>query len=192
LADAIRGETYGKLQSLCVQRLATHPGGPFYSDASACGGAALDLHVHDSDFIYSCLGMPKAVHSIGYSQVSSGCDHIQTQYLYDGYALVSAEGGWAMSDDFPFTMRYTANFYDATVAYELGSEARMTVWRRGGGSETISLSPEMGYAREIDYFVDCLKAGRRPERVTLADGLAALKIVEAELLSVKEKRVVTL
>ena len=51
--------------SASFRRVASHPGGPFYSDGARCGGAALDLHIHDTDFVQYCFGMPTSVTSFG-------------------------------------------------------------------------------------------------------------------------------
>lgn len=180
LKQAIDDRRYGTLRALSIQRLATHPGGAFYLDAEACGGALLDLHVHDTDFVAWCLGRPDSVSSTGYRQVTGGWDHVSTQYFYPDGALVTAEGGWAMAPGFPFTMRYQANFEEATLSYQLGAERPLTIYHASGESEQPELSPEMGYYFEIGYFLDCVRQGRPPRRVTARDGVQTMELYEAE------------
>lgn len=192
LIEAIGDERYGKLYGLSIQRLASHPGGAFYSDAEACGGALLDLHIHDTDFIYAALGMPTAVTTVGYSKVTDGPDHVSTQYHFADNLLVVAEGGWSMTEGFPFTMRYDANFEKATLRYNLGAEKPLTVIKPDGSSETPDLDPEMGYWREIDYFLNCVKSGKQPETVTVENSLQSLRINEAERASLQTRQPVNL
>ena len=56
LREAIEINAYGKCLSLNFKRQTSFPGGAFYSDHNQCGGALLDLHVHDTDFVNYCLG----------------------------------------------------------------------------------------------------------------------------------------
>ena len=66
LKKVIDSKQYGRCLSLTCKRQTSHPPGTFYSNDDECGGALLDLHVHDTDFINYCFGMPKAVFSQGY------------------------------------------------------------------------------------------------------------------------------
>jgi predicted dehydrogenase len=184
LKDAIGAGTYGKVRAAKFRRVATHPGGPYYSDGKASGGAALDLHIHDTDFVHYLFGMPRAVFSRGYSQVSGAIDHLSTQYIFDDVPLVEAEGGWVMSPSFPFTMQYTVNFERATAVYDLASPQPLKIYR-GGKEDPVALEPGMGYAIEIDYFLDCIGRGTPPARATLESAAGSVKIVEAEVESVR-------
>ena len=51
----------------------------------------------------------------------------------------------------------------------------------------INLSGADGYSDEIRYFMDCIKSGRKPTRVTPESSLTSVKLVE-EILK-KAKRV---
>ena len=42
-----------------------------------------------------------------------------------------------------------------------------------------------GYAGEMAYFIDCVRTGRKPTRVTAEDAVVGLRIVEAEKRSVE-------
>lgn len=192
LIESIQDGRYGKLRSLSIQRLASHPGGPFYSDAEACGGALLDLHIHDTDFIFAALGMPTAVTTVGYSKITDGPDHVSTQYHYEDNLLVVAEGGWSMAEGFPFTMKYDANFDRATVRFDLAAEKNFKVIHTDGSEETPELDSEMGYSHEIDYFLNCVKSGKQPETVTIESSLQSLRINEAERASLQTRQPVIL
>lgn len=192
LIQAVREQTYGPLHALSVQRLSPFPGGGFYSNAEASGGALLDLHIHDTDFVYAALGMPQAVRSVGYARVTDGPDHVSTQFIYEnGPAVVVAEGGWAFHEGYPFTMRYEANFAEASIRYDLAAEHPLTVMQSGEVTHP-EISSQMGYDLEIDYFLDCVQRGEKPTRVTLADSLQSLKINEAERASLATGETVTL
>jgi predicted dehydrogenase len=187
LKEAVDEQKFGKLLGLSFRRVAQHPGGPFYSDGEAAGGAVLDLHIHDSDFVRHLLGEPDAVQTVGYSRKTSALDHVSTQYLYgaDG-PLVHAEGGWNMTDGFGFSMRYTANFERATADFDIGRDDWLHL-SEDGSTKPVELPPGMGYEHEIRYFIDCIKAGQPPKRVSLADAAESVRLVEAEVRSAQAK-----
>jgi predicted dehydrogenase len=184
LKDAVDAGTYGKVLGAQFRRVASHPGGMYYANGKLCGGAALDLHIHDADFVQHLFGVPKAVYSRGYSKISGAVDHLVTQYIYDGVPVVGAEGSWAMSAGFPFNMQYTVNFEKATAVYDLAAPKPLVLYT-GGGQEAIALEPVMGYDLEIDYFLDCIAKRKAPERVTMESAATSVKIVEAEVRSVE-------
>lgn len=191
LKRAIDERTYGKVLSAKFQRLASMPEGAFYANADQSGAAALDLHIHDTDFVRFCFGTPKAVRSGGYSKVTSGVDHLFTQYVFDDVPLVTAEGGWAMQKGYPFTMHYTVNFERATMVFDLNAADPLVVYQDGQATP-ISIEKVMGYSIEIEYFMKCVAAKQQPTTVTLRDAAEAVRIVEAEVQSVRSGQSVTL
>ena len=157
LKEAIDSNAYGKCLSLNFKRQTSFPGGAFYSDHNQCGGALLDLHVHDTDFVNYCLGLPEAVFSQGYKGASGGIDHIATHYIYnqsDLSPLVSSEGSWTMQEGYGFNMSYTANFENGTLSYLLEQDETLKLFRSGSEPESINLKEGMGYEFEIRTFVD--------------------------------------
>lgn len=191
LKTAVEKQTYGKVLAAHFRRVANHPGGPFYSNGEACGGAALDLHIHDTDFVQYLFGMPRSVSSVGYSRITSEIDHLVTTYEYDHVPMVVAEGGWAMSPGFGFSMRYTVNFEDATAIFDIGAPAPLLLARKGA-CKPVKLAPKMGYELEIKYFLDCIAKQRKPSVVTLQDAANSVKIVEAEVKSARTGKTVKL
>lgn len=188
LKKAIDQKTYGKVLSATFRRVSSHPGGPFYRDGEASGGAILDLHIHDVDFILHCFGMPEEVNSFGYSKTTSHVDHVVTQYKYKGIPLVLAEGGWDMADGYGFSMRFTVNFEHATADFDLDRDDPLMLSRPGHPSEAVQLRPGHGYEYEISYFLDCIAADRAPKLVSLEHAAEALVVAEAECESVQAGR----
>lgn len=184
LKEAVDNKTYGKVLGATFRRVASHPGG-LYLNGESSGGAALDLHIHDTDFIQHLFGTPKAVRSTGYQKLTGKIDHMTTQYVYDDIPMVVAEGGWVMTDGFPFTMQYTVNFENATAVFDLAAEHTLTLIEKDKEPQPVELAPEMGYDFELHYFLDCIKNGQAPTTVTFADAAEAVRIVEAEVASIE-------
>jgi predicted dehydrogenase len=187
LREAIAEKRYGKVLSATFRRVATMPPGWFSSGAMS-GGAILDLHIHDTDFVNFCFGMPKAVFSRGYSKTSGKTDHIVTQYVYDDVPVVSAEGAWCLAEPFAFSMRYTVNFEKATADFDLAREHPLAL-HAGGKTEHIDFTGD-GYQAELAYFVDCVAKNKRPEIVTVHDAVESLRLIEAEQQSIETGQLV--
>ncbi len=192
LKDAVDAKTYGPVQAATFRRVADHPGGGFYENGDACGGAILDLHIHDADFVQYLFGMPQAVTSVGYSRITDRVDHVSTQYHYADVPMVTAEGGWSMAKGFGFRMEYTVNFAEATAVFDLAKPEPLTLYRPGQAPQAIPLPEGMGYEHEIAYFLDCIARGEKPTRVTLASAADSVRLIEAEAESVATGRRVAL
>ena len=188
LKEAIDSNAYGKCLSLNFKRQTSFPGGAFYSDHNQCGGALLDLHVHDTDFVNYCLGLPEAVFSQGYKGPSGGIDHIATHYIYnqsDLSPLVSSEGSWTMQEGYGFNMSYTANFENGTLSYLLEQDETLKLFRSGSEPESINLKEGMGYEFEIRTFVDEILSGNSTNLDLLRQASETIAIIEAEKTSIE-------
>ena len=188
LKEAIDSNAYGKCLSLNFKRQTSFPGGAFYSDHNQCGGALLDLHVHDTDFVNYCLGLPEAVFSQGYKGPSGGIDHIATHYIYnqsDLSPLVSSEGSWTMQEGYGFNMSYTANFENGTLSYLLEQDETLKLFRSGSEPESINLKEGMGYEFEIRTFVDEILSGNSTNLDLLRQASETVAIIEAEKTSIE-------
>jgi len=192
LKQAVDSSDLGNVRSAHFTRLAPHPGTRFTRDGEASGGALLDLHLHDTDFILHLFGTPHAVTSRGRALLTSAIDHAVTLYDYgtDG-PTVSAEGGWAMTDGSPFTMRFTVNFTHATAVFDLATDPVRTLYRDGQATP-VDLPDGMGYDHEIDHLLACVDAGRPTQRATFRQAAEAIRVIEAEAESCRIGQTVSL
>jgi len=189
-----KGE-YGKVLSARFRRVAEPPGWgqQNYMNGKQSGGALFDLHIHDTDFVQFCFGKPKSVFSTGYSKVSGAIDHVMTQYQVASGAMVSAEGGWAMTKGFGFNMAYTVNFERATIDYDMSrGEQALRLVEEGQEPRFVKCEGLDGYVGELNYFAKCITDGTPPEIVTAADGVGSVEICEAEEESVRTGAIVQL
>jgi predicted dehydrogenase len=195
LKEAVEKQTLGPVLSANFRRLATMPPGAFYANGELSGGAILDLHLHDADFVQFVFGKPAGVFSRGYTKTSGQLDHVLTHYLYEGdhaSAMITAEGTWAMAAPYEFRMQFTVNFRDASASFDLLNAAQPLTVYRGGHKEVVQLDARMGYDIEIEYFLDCVTKGQQPSIVTLQDAADAIRLVEAEARSVASGKAVRL
>ncbi len=192
---AVEEKTYGRCLAARFRRVAQPPGWgqKFFLNGNLSGGALLDLHIHDTDFVQFCFGRPRGVFSTGFSKVSGAIDHVVTQYQVAGGASVSAEGSWAMTEGFGFNMSYTVIFENATADYDIarGTDA-LKLFEQGLEPRTLKLEGKDGYVGELKYLLECIRSSRPPSAVTAQDGVSAVEICEAEEQSVKTGRLVLL
>lgn len=187
----------GELLSLSLDRRASRPDytvGNWISEPERCIGAALDFHIHDSDFIQFLLGPPDAVFAQGL-HLPTGWDHIQTQYLYKG-PIVRAEGGWNYPPAWGFRMSFNALFENGSLDFD--SAASPTVRKIVDGRESHprpdcekgELADVTAYKRELDHFIDALENSTPVTQSTGAHALEAIRMVHAEIESARERHVV--
>jgi len=191
LKRTIDAATYGRVLSATFTRLGARPGWGqgFYADPAKCGGAILDLHIHDADFVRWCFGDPQSVSAVGVSGPGGGIDHVVASYHYAGGPMVVAQGGWIRAGEYPFTMRYVVEFERASVLFDLGQSATLSVFSEGG-CEHPDTADEDGYAGESRHFLDCISRGSQPD-VTPADAASSIALVEAEKSAIADERPVT-
>jgi predicted dehydrogenase len=193
LKPAIEDKTYGQVLAARFRRIAEPPGWgrENYFKGNQSGGALLDLHIHDTDFVQYCFGRPRSVFSSGLSKFSGAIDHVVTQYQFDSGVLVSSEGSWLVTPGGGFNMAYTVHFENAMADYDFsrGPEA-LQLFERGKRPRVLKCKGPDGYARELQHMIEAIQTGRRPTVVTGRDGQSAVEICEAEERSVKSGQVI--
>lgn len=195
LKKAIDSETYGRVLDARFRRVAQPPGWSpqNYLDGDRSGGALLDFHIHDVDFIQHCFGKPQSLFARGHSKISGAIDHVVAQYEVDSGAVVSAEGSWCMTEGFGFNMAYTVNFQNATADYDIArGEDALRLFARDRDPETIRCPGDDGYTGELEYFLHCVETNQPPTTVTAEDGLSVIKICEAEEESIRTGQIARL
>jgi predicted dehydrogenase len=195
LKRAVQENTYGKVLAARFRRVSEPPGWSrdSYFKGDQSGGALLDLHIHDTDFVQFVFGRPQSVYSSGATLFSGAVDHVITQYKVACGAAVYAEGSWIMSQGHGFNMAYTVNFEKATVDYDLsrGADA-LKVCEDGKGAHVVKCEGADGYLGELKHMVESIVQGHPPTVVTADDGYSAVEICEAEEKSVKTGQIVSL
>lgn len=195
LKDAVNDGRYGKVLAARFRRVSESPGWSkdSYFDGSKSGGALLDLHIHDSDFVQFLFGLPKSVFSSGLTRFSGAIDHVVTQYEVGCGAVVSAEGSWLATSGHGFHMGYTVHFEKATADFDLGRGAEaLKLFQDGKKNRTIAVKGPDGYTGELRHMIDSIRRGTPPTIVTPADALNAVRICEAEEKSIRTGKPVKL
>jgi predicted dehydrogenase len=178
---------YGALRAATLRRLGSRPDwsqDQWLLNTQRSGGMALDLHIHDTDYVLHLLGTPKAVRSFTAPPDDA---FIVTHYLYD-QAVVTAEGSWAMTCSFGFLMAFTLVLERATLVYDCTRSPALQIHPADGETQVPEVPEGDGYLHEIAHFVQRIQ-GEHPESIiTLEDSREAIRIVQAEIESVAQAR----
>ncbi|MDD6878320.1 MAG: Gfo/Idh/MocA family oxidoreductase [Clostridiaceae bacterium] len=187
---------YGKLVTATFKRVSPRPTWAWdnwMDDPSRSGTSALDMHIHDCDFIRSLCGEPETVHAAVSRDASGKIVHICSAYGY-GDTTVFAEGIWDYPATFPFSMEFRVMFERATVVMEHGE---LTVYTDGGvehpaykheASGTVvegggNISDLGAYFNELQYFTQHIEAGEPIGINTLPEAVKSLELVLSEIES---------
>jgi len=188
---------YGRILSLSMSRRSGRPGysvGDWVNRPERCMGAALDLHIHDSDFLLHLLGRPRAVFSQAVSD-ATGWSSIVTQYVHDGTTVV-ADGAWNYPEKWGFQMRFSAVFENAVLDYDSRAADPLTRTLADGATLPVKLSEAMegkdGYFHELSYFVNCIERGEPVAISTGEQAAASLDLVLTEIESAETGRLIHL
>ena len=156
------------------------------------GGASLDLHIHDLDFVNWLAGNPREVFARGIFREDS-LDHVITTVKYENEIVASVEGGWMMQGDFPFTCGFRVLGSEGVLEWvfragvnieERAQSSPLFLYRRGKQREFIEVAAEDPYRKELAYFLECVEKGTPPELGTPEQAIEALRLALASKTSV--------
>jgi len=197
LKEVADKKEYGEIKTAVFKRLSNTPtwGWENWLHKTECSGSvALDLHIHDVDFMRYMMGEPKTFTSKVDRNEKGIIEQIFTTFTYDN-AVVTVEGCWDYPVDFPFDAGYRVKFEKATVVYDANG---VNVYMNDGGvvkPEIISeftgnndiggnLSSLGGYYNELKYFVEKLTANEPLEVAPLCEAVKSVELALDEIASV--------
>lgn len=187
--DVIARRQYGKVLSAVFTRVSPTPGWSWKSwllDPKLSGNAALDLHIHDVDFVLYAFGRPRSVFSRGVRSKRGSFEHIVTCYDYSQGPKVVSEGGWGYAGAFPFAMSFRVAMEKASLA--LHPDGKLGLYEHGRPATFPDLPPGDGYGLELKHFVDCIESGVASKIVTPESAAESVMVTQAEIKSAASGR----
>jgi predicted dehydrogenase len=192
---AIDSRQYGEVLAATFQRLSLTPTWSWQNwlmDGAKSGGAIMDMHIHDSDFVQYAFGIPEGVFSRAAKGPSGDWDHLVSSYLYPDGKVVTAEGGWVMAPGFGFEMSFNIALERATIVFDGTRSPVFKVCPLEGEAFTPTVEPGDGYWHEIRHFADALLGKPVLPVLTPEQSADSVKIILAEKRSVETGSVVKL
>ena len=192
LKKIVDSNKYGKVVNANFRRISPTPTWGYEDwlrNATRSGGAAQDLHVHDTDFVLSLFGTPIKFSSIK-NTIGEKNSYINTLMQYEDFC-VTVEGTWNLPSSHPFEATFRVVFEKATVENAGG---KFLCYTENGVEEIKIDKKELascvsggnisdlgGYFNELLYFTDKVKAGAKIEKATLLDASKSLSFVLEEI-----------
>ena len=191
--------TFGKLKCATFRRISPTADGcgawnNWFCKFDICGGALLDMHMHDADAVRYFFGRPQAVTAFGGKALRSDAsiDHVIAHYDYGDGILVTAEGGWAAAKTVPFEMSFLIICEKATL--QLDNNGYKIHWENGTVEKPQVSDPALptGWHQELAYFVHCVKHRVKPDKYQNLDEIVdSFRMVMAEQDSIDRKKTIT-
>lgn len=194
LKKLIEENTYGKVVNASFKRLSPSPSwskNNWLRNAKLSGGAVLDLHIHDIDFMLYLFGKPEK-YSFVKNTLGESNSYIITICNYGDFA-VSVEDTWFLPSSYPFNMYYRVVFENAVVEFDrnvvtvFGSENKFNpeIKKNEIGSKEGfnggNISDLGGYYNELEYFTNAIANGKSIEKATLKEASESLEFVISEV-----------
>ena len=195
LKEVVDSGKYGKIVHGEFRRLSGLPTWAWENwlhQVDKSGGVAVDMHVHDVDYVRYIMGDPDTVKAHAYRDAEGAIQQINTVYGYGKDVSIALEAGWNYPIDFPFTADFRVMFEKATVVFANGV---VTVYPVEGGS----FNPEIaaayegtndiggnvsslgGYYNELKYFVEGLQGKNDLSVAPIADAIESVKLAKREI-----------
>ena len=182
--------------------------------AQRTGGAALDLQIHDIDFVLWTFGMPQHVVARGAKSEYGSWDHVYTLLDYDEGPTVSIESSFMLNGD-PVTIDYRAVGDDASLAFAFietdfamhdmhtdkteqsrKHAASLVKYQWGRATETLHEQPDdpimNAFENEMRAFVKLVRGEKDTDIPGPQQAVDALRVSLASLESCKTGKPITL
>lgn len=197
LKDAIDNKIYGKVLSGTFKRVSSYPTWDWNSwlnNPEQSGTVALDMHVHDVDFIRYIMGEPDEVTSTAARDDEGVIQQIFSAYKY-GNTAIACEACWDYPSKFPFSMAYRVKMEKATVVFNSTYTPTLTAYPVDGMTFAPELEKEFetenniggnlsslgGYYNELKYFIERIQAEEPLEVAPLSEGIKSVKLSLKEI-----------
>lgn len=158
----------------------------FANEAISGGGALADTSIHSIDMFRFLAGEPESIQALTSTQESDLGPRLDVEdtgviTLRTANGTIGIlEASWRTPPG-EWTVTIYGTKGEATFDYATGT---LRVKRNDGTEEEVALSTESRFDREFAHFIDCWRGDASP-RVTVHDGLAANRILDAAYTNVR-------
>ncbi|MBQ7033247.1 MAG: Gfo/Idh/MocA family oxidoreductase [Clostridia bacterium] len=197
LKEVTDRKEYGAVLSAVFTRLSPWPDWAWEGwihEADKSGSMALDLHVHDVDFMRYLLGEPDSFTSHAVRDTRGVIEQIYTTYMC-GKTVVTIEGCWDYPSSFPFKAGYRVKFEEGTAVFDSNG---LAVYMKDGSVVKPEIKPAFtgrsssggnlsslgGYYNELAYFVEKLQKDEPLLVAPLEEGIRSAALALREIESV--------
>ncbi|MDD5597990.1 MAG: Gfo/Idh/MocA family oxidoreductase [Victivallaceae bacterium] len=172
LTECIRDKRYGELKLLSTTRICGEPTWGIWQDKkikNTCGGALMDLLIHDIDFANYCLGRPEDI------KLNLNIEEyweLELKYK-DQPAKISIKGGFLYRHT-AFASEYAATFENGSIRFSTLQPGIIEV-STDTGAVSSRFTGNM-YNSELEYFAKCIRERNNPEKCLPESSKQAIEI----------------
>lgn len=170
---------YGKVLAAEFSRLTFAPGwddAGWLSDPKKSGGIALDLHIHDLDFIQYLFGEPQSIRTTSSTFDNGVPGHVQTTLDYADGRAITATGSWMMPKSFGFQMAFNILLENAALVFDSRAEEPVRLYPSEGEPFSPTLDEGEGYQKEIEYFTHLISGTQTKTIITPEQARASVRM----------------
>jgi predicted dehydrogenase len=180
---------HGRVLAAHLKRIISRPAWWDPDDLQRTGGPAIDLHIHDADFVQYVFGMPRSVVASGVVGKNGFVEHLDTHYQFGAHPLaLSAEAGWLSQQGCPFEHGYDVYFEDATLKYNSSWGQPPVLLTKDGRKRFPKLPGKDGFAGELQEAVDAVRLGKESRVLSGQSARNSLLLCLREVEAVKTGR----
>jgi predicted dehydrogenase len=194
--DLLDGGEHGALRGAHFKRVISRPdwsGDDWFSDPSKTGGAVVDLHIHDTDFIHYLFGPPAAVWCTGSLSDREQVDYLVTEYQYPGRNIcVSAQSGAVATKAIPFEHGFDVYFERAMLKHNSSTIPKLELYKEDGSKEEVTPRIKDAFVEQLRTATRGVAEGRLPAVIAARSARDSLATVLAEAESVRSGRPIAL
>lgn len=184
-AKVAASKTYGEILAIDCKRFSSPPSWNSWMLKDENGSsAAIDLQIHDMDFVQNLLGVPQAIDANGQKSFG-GLNRVSNTLKYMSDIPVYIESSFVMPQSYPFRMFFRIEFERAILEMDFWRPKgqRLMVYPVDGEVFVPAIDSANAYAGEIEYFARCILSGEKFEAVPLEQSIMALKMCLASVES---------
>lgn len=164
---ALTGQ-YGNLLAAHFKRIIAQPcwaADDHFTDVSKSGGPAIDLHIHDTDFVTYLAGIPQAVRASGVVGAGGAVTYLQTQYSYAANTpCISAQSGALATATLPFEHGLDIYLEKATLHYNnLTTGEDLWLYPEDGEKQIVKPQRPEAFTAQLAHAVECVANQARSE-----------------------------
>jgi len=196
IKDLMDGGEYGALRGAHFKRVIARPdwsGDNWFADPSKTGGAVVDLHIHDTDFIQYLFGRPAAVWSTGSVSQSGQVDYLVTEYQYPGRNIcVSAQSGAVAMKGIEFEHGFDVYFDRGMLKHNSSTTPELELYTEDGEKQAVAPRITDAFVEQLRTAIGGVASGQLPEAIAAHSAGNSLATVLAEAESVRTGQPVSL
>jgi predicted dehydrogenase len=166
------------------------------------GSAALEVQIHDLDYLTWLFGSPVKIRSDGiYDERFGGWSHMNSHVTYMNGLYGQVQAGWGFPGSYPFTVTLRVVFEKGTIEWNFSAgklletrdrEEPLVVYKNDSSHIVEEIDQRDPYFLQLKYFIDCIENDQAVRRATIEDGRMALKLALAAIESAKANKEVFL